>query len=51
MDPWVVWQAAMDTLPLLVLRTVALILIGMAMALTVCIIGAVACHRVGREQA
>jgi len=46
MDPMTIWQAAIDGLPLLVLRVVALMIGGLALALAACAIGAVACHRV-----
>ena len=45
MDPSTIWQAAMDTLPLLVLRGVAVIILALSLALPGCVIGAVACHR------
>jgi len=45
MDPTTMWQAAMDTLPLLVLRGVAVVILALGIFMATCVIGAVACHR------
>lgn len=45
MDPATIWQSAMDGLPLLALRAVAMVLVGLSIAMAACVIGAVACCR------
>jgi len=44
MDPSMIWQAAMDAVPLLILRGVAVTILGLSLAMVGGVIGAVACH-------
>ena len=49
MDPSTIFQAAMEALPLLVLRVVAVILACMALGLAACALGGLGCHRLRRK--
>lgn len=45
MDPATIWQSAIDVLPLLTLRAVALVLLGLSLVLAAAAVGALACQR------
>jgi hypothetical protein len=50
MDLEIIGQTALDLLPVLALRVVGLVLLGLAIALAACAVGALGCQEVDRRR-